>query len=167
MYINNISVIYYLVIGLIGLIVGKVTAWANTIYVKEENLNIKDFWHSRKEVFKMQYIIMFIIAFFYILLLYFIGVPNNFSKSLDLLKFMFLIPMLVSSFLIDLKHRIIPNRLNMLIFEIGIAFTFIYGISNVPIAKNMLLGGLTGLRNFSCNYDFRWVNCWKRSYGTW
>ena len=32
----------------------------------------------------------------------------------------------------------------MLIFEIGIIFTFIYGISNVSIAQNMLLGCLTG-----------------------
>lgn len=87
---------------------------------------------------------MFIIAFFYILLLYFIGVPNTFLKVLDLIKFLILIPMLVSSFFIDLKHRIIPNRLNMLIFEIGIIFTFIYGISNVSIAQNMLLGCLTG-----------------------
>ena len=144
MYINNIWVVYYLLIGLIGLVVGKLTAWANTLYVKEENLSIKKFWKTRKQVFKMQYIIMFSIAFFYILLLYFLGVPRNFLKALDLIKFMTLIPMLVSSFMIDLKHRIIPNRLNMLIFEIGIIFTFIYGISSIPIAKNMLLGSLTG-----------------------
>ena len=87
---------------------------------------------------------MFLIAFFYILLLYFIGIPNTFFKCLDLIKFLVLIPMLVNSFLIDLKYRIIPNRLNMLIFEIGIIFTFIYGISNVSIAQNMLLGCLTG-----------------------
>ena len=72
MYINNIWLVYYLLIGFLGLVVGKVTAWANTFYVKEENLNFKNFWETRKQVYKMQYIIMFIIAFFYILLLYFL-----------------------------------------------------------------------------------------------
>ena len=103
MYINNISIVYYLLIGLIGLLVGKVTAWANTVYVEEGNLSFKDFWKTRKTIYKMQYIIMFIIAFFYIFLLYRLGVPNTFLKSLDLLKFMFLTPMLVSSFLILLS----------------------------------------------------------------
>ena len=120
MYINNIWVIYYLLIGIVGLMVGKVTSWANTVYIEEKTPKIRDFWKVRKETFKMQYIIMFIIAILYIFLLYFTGLPNNFMKSLNLIKFMVLIPMLVSSFLIDLKYRIIPNRLNMLIFEFGI-----------------------------------------------
>ena len=123
---------------------GKVTAWANDIYVEEGNPSLRNFWKVRKNTFKMQYIIMFIIAFLYIGLLYSNGIPNTFLKSLDLLKFLFLIPMLVSSFIIDLKYRIIPNRLNMLMFEIGIIFTFLYGISNISIAQNMLLGCLTG-----------------------
>lgn len=87
---------------------------------------------------------MFVIAIFYIGLLYSMGIPNNFLKSVDLIKFLILTPMLVSSFMIDFKYRIIPNRLNMLMFEIGIIFTFIYGISNISIAQNMLLGCLTG-----------------------
>ena len=74
---------------------------------------------------------MFSIAALYIALLYFYGVPTTFLKGLDLVKFLLLIPMLMSSFVIDLKYRIIPNRLNMLIFEIGILLTFIYGISNI------------------------------------
>lgn len=123
---------------------GKVTAWANTVYVEEESLKITDFLNKIKETFEKQYIIMFVIATFYIGLLYKTGIPNTFLKWLDLIKFMVLTPMLISSFLIDLKHRIIPNRLNMNIFEIGIIFTFIYGISNVSIAQNMLLGCLTG-----------------------
>lgn len=92
----------------------------------------------------MQYIIMFVVACCYIGLLYVKGIPNTFLKSIDLVKFLILTPMLISSFLIDLKHRIIPNRLNMMMFEIGIIFTFIYGISNISIAQNMLLGCLTG-----------------------
>ena len=123
---------------------GKVTAWLNTIYVKEETPKFLDFFKGFKETFEMQYIIMFCISFFYIGLLYKIGIPNTFLKWLDLIKYLILTPMLISSFLIDLKYRIIPNRLNMRIFEIGIIITFIYGISNVSIAQNMLLGCVTG-----------------------
>ena len=87
---------------------------------------------------------MFVIAILYIALLYFKGLPNNLIKTLTLIKFMVLIPMLVSSFIIDLKHRIIPNRLNMLIFEFGIIFAFIFGITNISMAKDMFLGCLVG-----------------------
>lgn len=148
MYFNNISIIYYLIVGLIGLFIGKLTAWANMIYVDEKTPNIVDFWKRKRETFKAQYIIMFFTSACYIFLLYKKGTPNTFLKTLDLIKFFILIPMLISSFLIDLKHRIIPNRLNMFIFEIGIIFTFIYGISNISIAKNMLLGSLTGVGIF-------------------
>ena len=52
--------------------------------------------------------------------------------------------MLVSAFCIDYKLQIIPNRLNLTIFEIGLIFTFIYGLSDVAITINMLLGMVTG-----------------------
>ena len=56
--------------------------------------------------------------------------------------------MLVSVFFIDFKHRIIPNRLNLTIFETGLIFTFIYGLNNINIAKDMLLGMLAGAAIF-------------------
>ena len=52
--------------------------------------------------------------------------------------------MLLSVLVIDYKHLIIPNRLNLTMFEIGLLFTFIYGISNMNIAVSMLLGMLAG-----------------------
>ena len=57
---------------------------------------------------------------------------------------MILAPMLISAFFIDLKHRIIPNRLNMTIFEIGLLFAFVQGINNVNITKDLILGMLVG-----------------------
>ena len=57
---------------------------------------------------------------------------------------MILTPMLLSAFVIDYKLQIIPNRLNLTIFEIGIIFAFLYGLSNVAITINMLLGMLAG-----------------------
>lgn len=148
MYFNNISIIYYLIIGLIGLIIGKITAYANVAYVQEnETVNLRNFWKHRRETYPKQYLTMFIVAALYIAILYKFGIKDTFYKNLDLIKFLILTPMLVSSFLIDLKHRIIPNKLNLTIFEIGLLFTFIYGISNsngIAIAKDMLLGLVTG-----------------------
>lgn len=123
---------------------GKIVSWTNKAYVKEEKISLKKFWKERKETYNMQYFIMLLIAAIYIGLLYCFGIHNSFFKNLDLIKFLVLSPMLVSAFAIDLKHRIIPNRLNMTIFECGIIFTFIYGLNNIAIAKNMILGLLTG-----------------------
>jgi leader peptidase (prepilin peptidase)/N-methyltransferase len=114
------------------------------VYVKEEKISFKKFWKERKKTYNMQYIIMLLIAVIYIGLLYCFGIHNSLFKNLDLIKFLVLSPMLISAFVIDLKHRIIPNRLNMTIFECGIIFTFIYGLNNIAIAKNMILGLLTG-----------------------
>ncbi len=114
------------------------------MYPKEEKLSFKKFWKSRKETYEMQYITMFSVALLYISLLYKFGIKDTLIKNLDLIKFLILTPMLVSAFLVDLKHRIIPNRLNMTIFEVGILFVFIYGIHNISIAKDMILGLLTG-----------------------
>ena len=52
--------------------------------------------------------------------------------------------MLISAFMIDWKLQIIPNRLNLTMFEIGLVITVIQGIFNINIAINMLLGSLVG-----------------------
>ena len=57
---------------------------------------------------------------------------------------MLLAPMLLSALVIDLKLQIIPNRLNLTIFEVGLVATFLQGIYNVNVAINMLLGSLVG-----------------------
>lgn len=145
MYLNNISIVYYLILGLIGLVIGKFIAWTDIAYVQEgEKISLKNFWKHKHETYENQYLTMFIIAGAYIAILYKFGIKDSFFKNLDLIKFLVLTPMLVSAFLVDLKHRIIPNRLNMTIFEVGILFTFIYGINNITIAKDMLLGLVTG-----------------------
>lgn len=144
MYFNNVSIVFYLIIGLIGLCIGKFAAWTDVTYPVDEKISFKKFWKSRKEVYKNQYITMFIIAILYIALLYKFGIQKSFLKNLDLIKFIVLVPMLVSAFIVDLKHRIIPNRLNMTIFEVGILFVFIYGINNISIAKDMIWGLVVG-----------------------
>ena len=103
----------------------------------------------------------------YILLLYKYGIQDTFVKNLEIIKFLILTPMLISAFFIDLKHRIIPNRLNLTIFEVGLVIVFLYGINNVNVAKDMLLGMFVGGGIFLLLTIVRWTYCWQRSYGAW
>lgn len=87
---------------------------------------------------------MIVMALLYVALVYFFGIHKTFYENLNLIKFAILIPMLISALMIDYKLQIIPNRLNLTMFEVGLLLTFIYGITNVNIAVNMLLGMVAG-----------------------
>ena len=87
---------------------------------------------------------MFVTATIYVALLYFYGIKSTFIANLDLIKFAILTPMLLSAFVIDYKLQIIPNRLNLTMFEIGLVIAFLYGLSDVAITINMALGMLAG-----------------------
>ena len=94
--------------------------------------------------FRPNYILMFVTATIYVALLYFYGIKSTFIANLDLIKFAILTPMLLSAFVIDYKLQIIPNRLNLTMFEIGLVIAFLYGLSDVAITINMALGMLAG-----------------------
>jgi len=69
----------------------------------------------------------------------------TFGMGLDLFKYVFLVPMLLSAFLIDLKLQIIPNRLNLTIFETGLVFTFLSVIANTGIGIASFTDSLFGM----------------------
>ena len=94
--------------------------------------------------FNPNYLLMILVQIIYIALLYKFGIKKTFVENLDLIKYLILTPMLLSVFIIDYKLQIIPNRLNLTIFEVGLVFAFLYGLSNVAISINMLLGMLAG-----------------------
>lgn len=96
------------------------------------------------EEFKPNYLIGFINAVLYIVLLYIIGWGESPITKIELIKYMFLTPMLLSAFMIDLKLQIIPNRLNLTIFEFGLLFVFIEAIFSIDLAIINLLGAVVG-----------------------
>ena len=104
----------------------------------------KEIFSEYKKEFSPNYILMIITAVLYVAILYRYGISNTFIENLDLIKYLILTPMLLSVVVIDYKLQIIPNRLNLTMFEIGLIFTFLYGFSNVAISINMLLGMLAG-----------------------
>ena len=79
-----------------------------------------------------------------VLILFLIGWQSGMPHKLELIKYLLLTPMLISAFCIDKKLQIIPNRLNLCIFEVGLAFAFMHGMCNVYDGIEYLLGGLLG-----------------------
>ena len=139
MYINEIHILWYVFAGIIGLFVGQFIDWCNIRLVEYKKIFSRDFFKEYLKNCKPKYILMIIVAIAYILLLY------RYGFSINALKFMFLIPMLISAFQIDLKLQIIPNRLTLTIFEFGLIFTFIGVIINVNTGINLFINSLLGM----------------------
>lgn len=144
MYINDVNIVYYIIVAILGLFIGEGVNWANKrlpVYKKVISL---DFFKEYKENFSPNYLLMIATSTIYVLILYRYGIKATLIENLNLIKYLILAPMLLSVVVIDYKLQIIPNRLNLTMFEIGVIFTFIYGLSNVAISINMLLGMFAG-----------------------
>lgn len=144
MYLNDVHIAYYIGVAVIGLIVGQLVDWANKRLPEYKSVLSKDIISEYKMKGKPNYLLMLVTAVIYVTLLYTFGIKETLIANLDLIKFLILTPMLLSVFVIDYKLQIIPNRLNLTIFEIGFLFAFLYGLSNVAITINMLLGMIAG-----------------------
>lgn len=142
MYINDIHILIYALVGIIGLFVGQFIDWCNKRLPEYKKVLSKEFFTEYMKHFKPNYLLMVVTAIAYIGLLY------TFNISLDLFKYMALVPMLISAFCIDLKLQIIPNRLTLTIFETGLIFTFLNTILNTGLGittfTNSILGMLVG-----------------------
>lgn len=144
MYINDIHIAYYAIAIIASIVIGQLVDWANKRMPEYKKIVSKDIINEYKIEFKPNYILILVIAIIYVTLLYNYGIKPTLIANLDLIKYLIISPMLVSAFVIDYKHQIIPNRLNLTLFEIGIIFAFLYGLSDVAITFNLLLGMVTG-----------------------
>ena len=144
MYINDTHIGFFIGIFILGLLVGQFVDWMNKRLPEYQKVFSKEIFQEYKINFKPNYILMLITAILYCAILYRYGVQKTLVENLNLIKYSILIPMLLSAFVIDYKHQIIPNRLNLTMFEIGLIIAFLYGMSNVAITADMLLGMLVG-----------------------
>lgn len=144
MYFNDVHILYYVIAAIAGLFVGQIVDWSNKRLPEYKKVFSRDIITEYKMEFKPNYILMILTSIIYMTLIYVYGIQETLIANLDLIKFIIITPMLLSAFVIDYKLQIIPNRLNLAIFEIGIIFTFLYGLSNVAITINMLLGMVAG-----------------------
>ena len=144
MYINETHIIYYVVAAILGLFVGMFVDWMNKRLPEYTKVFSKEFFNEYMRKFRPNYIIMLAVSAIYVGLIYVYGIKSTFIANLDLIKYLILTPMLISAFVIDYKLQIIPNRLNLTMFEIGLVIAFLYGLSDVAITINMALGMLVG-----------------------
>lgn len=142
--INNINIVFYILIGIISIITGMLIDWANIRLPEKKKVLSKEFFTIYIKNFKPNYLILLSTAIISMSILLLIGWQDNATHKLKLLKYLLLTPMLISAFCIDKKLQIIPNRLNLCIFEIGLAFAFMHGMCNIYDGIEFLLGGLLG-----------------------
>lgn len=138
MYINNINIVYYLILGIIGLGVGQFVSWCVIRLPEYRKVFVREFFTIYLKNEKTKYLYMVSTALLFIITLYLYGF------QIITLAYIALIPMLICALVIDFKLKIIPNRLNLTIFEVGLVFTFAQGIININIAIDMLLGMIVG-----------------------
>ena len=71
-----------------------------------------------------------------------------FGISLVTLKYLLLVPLLISVLVIDFKERIIPDRLILILFEIGMVFSIIEGFDSLNIFVDKIFGMIIGFGIF-------------------
>ena len=144
MYINDVHILAYIFIAILGGALGIFSSWCNERMPENKKVFTKEFFLEFKTKFKPNYLLIIISAVMYVLLLYRFGIRDTFIENLTLIQYLLLVPMLLSVFVIDKRLTIIPNRLNLTMFEIGLVICFINGIMNFNAAIYSVFGMLAG-----------------------
>ena len=142
MYINDVHILYYVLVAIIGMLTGQFIYWCNKRLPEKKKILTINFF---KEL-KLNYPLMLLNAIINLIILYLYGMQKDFSDNINLYKYLILSPMLISAFYIDYKLHIIPNRLNLTIFEIGLIIAVIGGISDINFAINAIEIGRASCR---------------------
>lgn len=144
MYINDIHIVYYILVTALGAAAGQFSDWITKRSIDEKKIFSKDLIKEYKTNYKPNFVLMAITVLIYVILLSVKGVGETFYSNIPLLVYLFIVPILISIFRIDYKLQIIPNRLNLTLFEVGLVSMFIMGFANVNIAFDKMLGLLIG-----------------------
>jgi len=145
MYINDTYIGFYLLAAIIGLGIGQFVDWMNERLSENKKIFSREIFRKYKIEFKPNYVLMIFTSIIYVGLVYKYGIRDNLIGNLNLIKYIILTPMLLSALVVDYKKQIIPNRLNLVMFEIGLVIAFLFGFSNVAITIDMLLGMIAGI----------------------
>lgn len=163
MYLYNIHILFYVLFCVLGIISGQIASWCIKRMPDHKKVISKDFIKE----FKIDYKLIIITVIIYMILLLMHGIKNQFLNNLQLIKYTILAPMLIIAFVIDYRHQIIPNRLNLTIFEVGLASAIVSGVYSMNLLTDCLLGMLVRRRNIPYHNTNWRTNCWKRSNGIW
>lgn len=140
MYLYNIHILFYVLFCILGIVAGQISSWCIKRMPEHEKVISKDYFKE----FKIDYKLIIITVILYLVLLVMHGIKNQFLENLQLIKYIILTPMILIAFVIDYKHQIIPNRLNLSIFEVGLASAIISGMYSMNLITNALIGMAIG-----------------------
>ena len=138
MYINDISILYYFLVGVAGMLTGQFLDWSMMRLRENKRIVCREFFKNYLPNMQLNNKLVYSMAIINIILLYFGGF------NLQTLEYLLLAPILLLIFVIDYKDKIIPNRLALTVFEIGIIFTVIFGYTDFNIAINSIIGLIVG-----------------------
>ena len=142
MYINNIHILGYFFIGLFGMFLGQFMNWVNIRFAHHKKVFCKELFTQYIPNQKLNMFLMFSIMALYVAILYLFGL------NLVSLKYLLLTPLLISVLTIDFKEHIIPDRLILILFEIGMLFSIIEGFDSLNIFIDKILGMVIGFGIF-------------------
>lgn len=142
MYINNIHILGYFFIGLFGMFLGQFMNWVNIRFAYHKKVFCKELFTQYIPNQKLNMFLMFSIMALYVAILYLFGL------NLVTLKYLLLTPLLISVLTIDFKEHIIPDRLILILFEIGMLFSIIEGFDSLNIFVDRILGMVIGVGIF-------------------
>lgn len=142
MYINNIHILGYFFIGLFGMFLGQFMNWVNIRFAHHKKVFCKELFTQYIPNQKLNMFLMFSIMALYVAILYLFGL------NLVTLKYLLLTPLLISVLTIDFKEHIIPDRLILILFEIGMLFSIIEGFDSLNIFVDRILGMVIGVGIF-------------------
>lgn len=106
-----------------------------------------------KNEFVPHYTLMIVMFVLYVVLLYVCGIDKTWHSNVKLVSYFVLMPMLVCAFIIDWKKQIIPNRLVLTIFEVGLLVTFFEG----TVSSTGMTFALNRLEGMVCGAGIFWV----------
>ncbi len=144
MYINDTHILIYTLFGVLGLVIGILTDWFNTKLPEYKKILSKDRYNQLKEKVAPNYFMIIANILLYLALIYIYGIKKDFAGNLPLIKYLIITPFLLTVFKIDFSYQVIPNRINLILFEIGLVFLFIQGILNINTALNLIIGMFIG-----------------------
>lgn len=144
MYINAVHISWYIALIIIGAIIGQFIKISNKRIIENKKIFSRDILSEFRNKFKLNHGTILTIVVLYLIVLYKTGIKEGLINNLLLIKYLVLIPILISIIMIDYNKKIIPNRLTLTIFETGIIFAFLYGIDNLFKARDYLLAMIIG-----------------------
>lgn len=146
--INDVPLIIYIISVLVGVVSGVYASWGVERYYDEKTVFSKKFIKRIVEGIPYMYLCIFFNIFLNLALTYKYGEILNGDGTLNIvslityIKYITIVPLLIITFIVDLKYEVIPNRVSTILMQLGIIFVVALGLINIMLAKEMLFGML-------------------------